>query len=117
MSTITPLKAWLRAATKPEREHLAAAAKTSVAYLNHLAADKSKPYHREPEPALAAAIERATKRMARASEGRLPVVYRTDLVAACRECEFAKRCLGARATAGHFPIVVDDDGTEGGSCD
>lgn len=116
-ATITTLKAWLRAATQPERQHLADRAGTSVQYLGHLAANKDKKYAREPDPLLAARIEAATKDMNRTSKGRLPIVYRTDLITACRECEFAKRCLGERVTASHFPIVVEDHGSEGGSCD
>jgi len=117
MSTITTLKSFLNAATLGERELLARNVKTSVAYLGHLAVNDDKKYKREPKPELAAAIERETKKMARNSKGRLPVVLRTDLISACRECEFAKKCLGERITASHFPIVVEDHGTEGGSCD
>jgi hypothetical protein len=43
--------------------------------------------------------------MAKASKGRLPVIYRTDIVAACRACDFAQRCLGERAVVSEFPIV------------
>lgn len=117
MNTISTLKAWLRAATAQERERLAEKCKTSVQYLGHLAADKDKKYAREPAPALAASIEHETKAMRRASGGRLPVVMRTDLITACRECEYAKKCLGSRITASHFPIVVEDPGSEGGTCD
>lgn len=105
MSTITPLKVWLRQATTAERELLATNTGTSAQYLSHLAVNDDKLYKREPKPALAAAIERETKAMAKASKGRLPVVWRTDLVTACRECEFARKCLGERATASEFPIV------------
>ena len=104
-STITPLKAWLKLATIAERETLAKNVGTSAMYLSHLAVNDDKLYRREPKPALAAAIERETKAMAKASKGRLPVVWRTDLVTACRECEFARKCLGERATASEFPIV------------
>jgi len=110
MTTITTLKAWLNAATPAEREHLAAEAGTSAQYLGHLAANDDKQYKREPKPELAANIERVTKAMARSSKGRLPVVYRTDLISACRECEFARKCLGERVTASHFPVVVDSGG-------
>lgn len=111
MSTITILRAWLRAATAAERELLASRVGTSAQYLLHLAVNDDRAYKREPKPALAAAIERETRLMARASRGRLPVVLRTDLVTACRECEFARKCLGDAALASHFPIVtgVEDD--------
>ena len=67
-------------------------------------------------------IERATKAMAKASKGRLPVVYRTDVVEACRGCEYAQKCLGERAVASHFPIVDPRPGelfaeSEGGLTD
>ena len=106
MSTITPMKAWLRQATAAERETLAKTAGTSVQYLHHLAAGEETNYKREPKPALAAAIERETKVLAKASRGRLPVVHRTDLVSACRQCEFARKCLGSEVVdRGEFPIV------------
>ena len=108
MSTITPMKAWLNAATTAERELLARNIGTSSQYLSHLAVNDDKLYKREPKPALAGAIERETKSMAKASKGRLPVVWRTDLVEACRNCEYAKKCLGDKATASHFPIVTDE---------
>lgn len=118
MTTITPLKAWLLAATTDEKARLADRCATSVAYLRHLAANEDKTYRREPRTELAQAIERETRAMNRASRGRLPVVLRTDLVQACRECEYARRCLGAAAVgAGHFPIVTDDPGSEGGTPD
>ena len=107
MNTITPMKAWLNAATTAERELLANNAGTSAQYLSHLAVNDDKLYRREPKPALAAAIERETKAMAKASKGRLPVVWRTDLVTACRDCSFAKKCLGEIAERSEFPIVVE----------
>lgn len=106
---ITPMKAWMRAATADEQELLAQRVGTSRQYLYHLAADPASNYYREPAAGLAGAIERETLAMARAAKGRLPVVYRTDLVAACRECPFAKRCLGDKAVASHFPIVTGVD--------
>ncbi len=119
MSTLTVLKTWLRAATNAEREQMAQRAGTSTQYLNHLAAGEETNYRREPKPALAAAIERETKVMAKASMGRLPIVYRTDLVTACRQCEFARKCLGQDIIVrGDFPIVVTAEAeSEGGHAD
>lgn len=102
---ITPLKAWLYAATADEQHQLAEAAGTTRQYLYHMSAPESAKYRREAKPELAAAIERETTAMHRTSKGRLPIVYRTDLVKACRECPFAQRCLGDKALAGNFPIV------------
>ena len=107
MSSITSLKAWLNAATPAERELMAARAGTSSQYLGHLAASEETNYRREPKPQLAAAIERETKKMAKASRGRLPIVWRTDLVSACRNCEFARKCLGGVVEASYFPIVSE----------
>lgn len=110
MTTLTAMKAWLRQATAAEQEALAARAGTSRQYLHHLAAGEETNYRREPKPALAAAIERETKAMAKASKGRLPIVYRTDLVTACRQCEFARKCLGDEVIVrGDFPVVVSSE--------
>lgn len=104
-TTITPLMTWLRAATSAEQDLLAERAGTSAAYLRHLAAPDSKAYKRQPSTALAAAIERESKAMHKASKGRLPEVLRTDLVEACRECPYARKCLGERAVVSEFQIV------------
>ena len=114
------MKAWMRAATTAEQKTLAERAGTSVQYLHHLAAGEDANYRREPKVQLAAAIERETRAMARASKGRLPVVLRTDLNAGCRACDFARRCLGESAVvAGHFPIVTGASlgDSEGGTAD
>ncbi len=94
MKTISPLRAWMLAATPDEHRLLAERAGTSKAYLHHLAAGDTSNYKREPRASLAAAIERETKAMHKASGKRLPVVYRTDLNGVCRGCEFARKCLG-----------------------
>ena len=105
MTTITPMKAWLQAASPLEREALAKEVGTSVQYLSHLAVNSDKKYRREPKILLAAGIERETKKMAKTSKGRLPEVLRTDLVEGCRLCAYAQKCLGERAVASEFAIV------------
>jgi hypothetical protein len=106
MTTFTVLKTWLRQATRAEQETLAERAGTSVQYLGHVAASEETNYRREPRPALAAAIERETKAMAKASKGRLPIVYRTDLNSTCRGCEFARKCLGDEIVVrSEFPVI------------
>lgn len=106
VSSITPLKAWIMAATSDERELLAQRVGTSVQYIGHLAVNDDKQYKREPKASLAAAIERETKARNKASKGRLPVVYRTDLNATCRGCEFARKCLGDEVVVrSEFPVV------------
>ena len=97
------LKLWMRAATPDEQELLAERAGTSRQYLYQLSGN-----FRVCSAELGSAIERETKAMAKASKGRLPTVYRTDLVPACRACEYAQRCLGPRAVASEFPIVTAD---------
>ena len=99
---ITPLKVWMRSATPAERKALVEAVGTSDQYLHHLSAGEDKRYHREAKPALAAAIERETLAMRRPG---LEPVYRTDLNGTCRECSFARKCLGERATASEFPVL------------
>ena len=116
MTTITPMKAWMMAATPQEQQDLAERLGTSRAMLYHYAGG-----FREVSAHRAGGIEAATKVMAKASKGRLPIVYRTDLAHACRQCEYAQRCLGERATASMFPIVdprqADLFESEGGSAD
>ena len=100
MKTISIVKQWMSLATPEEQQLLAERAGTSRGYLYQLAGG-----HRQASAELGAAIERETKVMARASKGRLPAVYRTDIVSACRACEFAQKCLGERAVVSEFPIV------------
>lgn len=109
MSSLTPMRLWMRAATTEEQKLLARRAGTTHSYLYHLAAGEGANYKREPGPTLAAAIERETAEMHRASGGRLPLVYRTDMVKACAQCEFARRCLGvAVAQRGDFDVVTPE---------
>jgi hypothetical protein len=92
----SPLRRWLMAATPAEQERLAEEAGTSRLYLRMLAAD-GKTYQRHAGSELAAAIEAASEVMHKASKGRLPRLYRTDLARACAQCPYAKQCLGATA--------------------
>lgn len=114
-------KLWLKAATTDEQKLLAHRVGTSHTYLYHLAADDDTKYKREPAPELAANIERATAEMHKASGGRLPRVYRTDLVKACQRCEFARKCLGPLAERGDFRVVtaemLAESDSEGGTAD
>ena len=100
MTTITPMRSWMRLATPAERETLAERSGTTVGMLNQYAGG-----HRECSAAKAGAIESASKVMSKASKGRLPILWRTDLVSACRTCPYAIKCLGDRAMASEFPIV------------
>lgn len=105
------LKHFMTVASGVEQEELAAAAGTSRAYLYRLA-NSGTAYARNAKSKLAAAIESKTQEMAKTSKGRLPIVYRTDLNAACRDCPYASRCLGTRATASQFEILEEQSGEE-----
>jgi hypothetical protein len=100
MKTISIVKQWMSLATVEEQQLLAERAGTSRGYLYQLAGG-----HRQASAELGAAIERESKVMSKASKGRLPVIFRTDIVAACRACDFAQKCLGERAIVSDFPIV------------
>ena len=100
MKTITPMKAWMAAATAEEQEVLAHRTQTTRGNLYQYAGG-----HREASASRAGAIEAATADMHRLSKGRLPKVYRTDLCEACRACQYAAKCLGSRAVVSAFPIV------------
>ena len=100
-ATITTMRAWMHAATPDEQDVLAERAGTSRGYLYSLAGG-----HRTASADLGSAIERETRGMHKQSKGRLPRVYRTDLVPACRACEYALKCLGPIAVASEFPIVT-----------
>jgi hypothetical protein len=92
------LRTWLRAATVEERQELAdAAASGSINSLEQYAGG-----HRQCSAEKAIAIEQAAAPITKRSKGRLPRVLRTDLSAACRGCEFARRCLGQAADASDF---------------
>ena len=93
------LNTWMRAASPDEQASLAAAAQTSRGHLYQVSSG-----NRLFAPGKAALIERATAAMAKASGGRLPVVWRTDLAPVCARCEFAQKCLGANAVRAEFPF-------------
>lgn len=99
-----PMKAWMMAATPDEQQLLAHQAKTSRQYLYHLSNG-----HRMASADLGSSIERVTAAMAKKSKGRLPVVYRTDLVPACANCEFARKCLGPIAERASFEVVTSTE--------
>lgn len=103
MKTITSMKAWMSAATVEEQETLAERVGTTRGMLYQYAGG-----HRTASADRAGAIERATAEMHRASKGRLPRIYRTDLSEACLQCEYAQKCLKGQAVISEFPIVNAD---------
>jgi DNA-binding transcriptional regulator YdaS (Cro superfamily) len=100
-NTITPFNAWMRQATSSEQAMLADKINSSVGMLYQYSSGA-----RRMSTERAAAVERVTKEMARASKGRLPVVYRTDTSEACRACPYAQKCLGDIAVASEFPVLA-----------
>jgi sulfatase maturation enzyme AslB (radical SAM superfamily) len=94
-------KLWMRAATPEEQTLLAKRVGTSRGYLYQIAGG-----FKQCSAARGSAIEREAEKMHKASKGRLPRIYRTDLVEACRQCEFAQKCLGGAAVRADFPIVT-----------
>lgn len=115
MKPMNRLKIWMAAATSDEQELLASRIGTSKGMLYQYAGG-----FREVSALRGGQIEAVTMQMAKASKGRLPVVYRTDVVAACRQCQYAAKCLGPIAVASEFPIVSAEMmgvETEGGTAD
>jgi hypothetical protein len=108
------LKLWMRAATPSERRVLAKRVGTSEGNLVQYAGG-----HRNASAQRGITIELQTKKMHKASKGRLPLVYRTDLVAACRDCHFAQKCLGPIAKRADFQVVTEEmvAESEGGTND
>ncbi len=100
MKTITPLRHWMRIADPHEQELLARRVGTTRGMLHQYAGG-----HRRASALTAGKIEAETTLLNKASRGRLPIIYRTDLAEACLTCQYARKCLGARATVSEFPIV------------
>jgi DNA-binding transcriptional regulator YdaS (Cro superfamily) len=103
MKTISVMKAWMSAATSAEQEMLAEKVGTSRGHLYQLAGG-----FRQTSAEMAGRIEEATIEMHKLSKGRLPKVFRTDTCAACRQCSYAQKALGARAVTSEFPILTED---------
>ena len=83
----TSLPTWLASATTYEMDTLAKAAGTSRAYLYQLGYGT-----RRASADLASRLEKAAAVMHRKSKGRLPLLPRGEVCAACAECPFYKPC-------------------------
>lgn len=95
------MRLWMRRATPDERELMAYAVGTSPGTLDQYAGE-----HRQPSAERGREIEQVALEMHEHTKGRLPKLYRTDLVQACRNCEFARTCLGdAAVDRAEFPVV------------
>jgi hypothetical protein len=97
---MSPMKAWMQAASPEEQQALADRAETTRPYLYQLSGG-----FRDAGPALARRIELVTAQMTRESRGRLPTVYRTDINPDCRACEYAAKCLGPVAVRSEFDYI------------
>lgn len=98
--TMTSMRVWMKVASVAEQELLADKVGTSRQMLYQYAGN-----HRRASAATAGVIERVTAEMHKASKGRLPKIYRTDLSEACLQCEYAQKCLKGQAVVSEFPIV------------
>lgn len=102
------MKAWMLAASPEEQQRLADAAGTSRKYLYHLANDQAA-YARGASPDLARRLEEAAIPINRQNP-RLPRLLRVDLNAACRACDFARKCLGEEViTESEFRVVNNEN--------
>lgn len=107
-------KVWMRVATPGEQAVLAEALGTSRNMLYQISGG-----FKTVSAERGAAIEKLTEQMHLASVGRLPRIYRTDMVEACRNCEFARQCLGGAADRSEFQVVTAASiaGSQGGAHD
>jgi hypothetical protein len=94
---------WMRAATADEQELLAVNAGTTRGHLYQVSNA-----HRSFSPEKAADVARESEKMHKASAGRLPILYVTDLADACAGCQYAQRCLGAAAVRSEFQVVTPE---------
>lgn len=81
------MKTWMRAASAQEKRRLAELAGTTVGTLSQIAGSYRTNGVPRVEPALAARIEFATKRLARTG---LKPILRTQLSPTCAACSYAK---------------------------
>ena len=82
---VKSLATWLTRATPAQRARHAKLAGTSTNYLYQLASG-----HRSARADLARDLELASMKVSREVEHALPILWRTDLCAACGACEHAK---------------------------
>lgn len=110
------LRIWLDAASKDEKQRLAAGAETSVGTLAQIAGGYRTAGVANVRAGLARKLEKAAA-VLRKQNRALPPLLRTDLAPECQACDFAQRCLGDKAALSGFPILPDVapvDDREGG---
>lgn len=88
---MTPLQSWMQQASAAQLTRLARLARTTVGTLRQIAGRYRKS---NTTAELALRIDRAAA-VLRSRDPTLPDIPRESLSAACRGCEFAKRCRKA----------------------
>lgn len=102
------LRLWMQSASSDEKAALADLAGTTVGTLNQIAGG----YRTNGEAAIRAGLARKLEKAALVLNKRnkaLPQLLRTDLSPECRECDFAQKCLGEKASMSGF-VVLDREG-------
>lgn len=102
------LKAFLAAATTEEKAALAKLSETTVGTLHQVAGGYRKGGAAVVRSGLAMRIEAAAAQLRKKNRS-LPELFRTDLSPECRECDFAKRCLGNKTAGGDFSVLTEQD--------
>ena len=97
------LRVWMSAASPEEKAALAELAGTTVGTLSQIAGGYRSKGIANVRARLARRLELAAT-LLRKSNAALPDLFRTDLSAECRECEFAQKCLGPKAD---FSVIAD----------
>ena len=103
-----PMRAWLDAASKDEKRELARRAETTMGMISQIGGGYRNKGRPQVRSGLARRLELAAAEM-RKSNKALPELLRTDLSGECRDCEFARKCLGSKAVATEFEVLPGDD--------
>ena len=101
------LKVWMLAATQDEKAALADLAGTTVGTLSQISGGYRSGGEANVRSGMARKLENAAKVLNKRNLA-LPALLRTDLSHECRGCDFAQKCLGDRAAASGFNVVMDD---------
>lgn len=100
------LRVWMLAASQEEKAALADLAGTTIGTLSQISGGYRSNGDANVRSGMARKLENAAK-VLNARNQALPALLRTDLSHECRECDFAQKCLGDRAAASGFNVVLD----------
>lgn len=100
------LKIWMLAASTEEKVALADLAGTTLGTLNQIAGGYRNKGDAVVRSGMARKLENAAAVLNKRNSA-LPSLLRTDLSVECRECDFAKRCLGDKAAASGFNTITN----------